>query len=97
MPDFTYYCFWYMVGSWTAHLVQVVHDEVGLTLTFFDATGTVQTTWSFAHHEPAYSQWLFWALQVRAGEGQLLAGKVAAYTIRLPDEAVAPLLCSPEL
>lgn len=38
MPDFTYHCLWYMRGSWTAQLVQVVHDGAGITLTFFDAT-----------------------------------------------------------
>jgi len=97
MPDFTYHCLWYMTGSWTAQLVQVVHDAAGITLTFFDAAGAVQTTWSFPSHEPAYKRWLFWALQVRAGKGQLLPGKVAAYTVRLPDEVVSltPVVSEP--
>ena len=91
MPDFTYFCLWYMLGSWTAQRVQVVHNADGLTLLFFDTAGAVQTTWAFPRTEPAYWRWLFWALQVQAGQGQLLGGKTPAYTLRLPDEIMALL------
>ena len=91
MPDFTYFCLWYRLGNWTAQLVQVVHDADGLTLLFFDTAGAVQTTWAFPSTEPAYWRWLFWALQVQAGQGQLLGGKTPAYTLRLPDEIMALL------
>ena len=89
MPDFTYYCLWYIIGSWTAQRVQVAHDANGLTLTFFATTGAVETVWTFPRTEPAYWRWLFWALQVQAGQGQLLGGKTPAYTLRLPDEIMA--------